>query len=342
MAEPESFSIHALGRHFPVRIRPATRLTDDELFELCVRNRRLRIEQTRDGEIIVMSPTGAETGRRNFQLIVALGTWAARDGTGVGFDSNAAGFILPSGAERAPDAAWIRRERWAALTRDQQRKFAPLCPDFVVELCSPSNSLAELEAKMEEYIECGARLAWLVDLDGRQAWIYRPGRPVETIHDGATSRGSPSCRGSCWICRRSCSRARRPPRPASTRAVASLPVDRRACPFHRTTQRSNRLRFRFDRSPSSSNRPALSLHRIARRSTSLFSIDARQAVPFDRATPWFYRATPWFYRATPRWNERAVRAARSTTRATLSLRPSLRVDDRSNRRSARSNRSTPR
>ena len=127
MAQAHALPIYALNKHFPVRVRPASRLSDDELFELCARNRGLRIERSASGEIVVMSPTGGETGRRNFLLLAQLGAWAARDGSGVGFDSST-GFLLPNGAERAPDAAWLRRERWEALTRDQRRQFVPSVP----------------------------------------------------------------------------------------------------------------------------------------------------------------------------------------------------------------------
>jgi Uma2 family endonuclease len=194
MAQPHAVPIYAFAEHFPVRVRPASRLSDDELFELCARNRELRIERTAEGELIVMSPTGGETGRRNFQFIAQLGLWVARDGTGVGFDSST-GFLLPNGAERAPDAAWIRRDRWDALTPEQRRKFVPLCPDFVVELRSPSDSLPELQAKMEEYVACGARLGWLVDVEGARAWVYRPGRPVEIVERVQKLAGDPELPG---------------------------------------------------------------------------------------------------------------------------------------------------
>jgi Uma2 family endonuclease len=194
MAQHHAVTIHAFAEHFPVRVRPASRLSDDDLFELCGRNPELRIERTAEGEIIVMTPTGGETGRRNFLLIAELAAWTARDGTGVGFDSST-GFLLPNGAERAPDAAWLRRERWEALTLEQRRKFVPLCPDFVVELRSPSDSLAELQAKMEEYVACGARLGWLIDVDDKRAWVYRPGRTVETIDGVATLHGDPELPG---------------------------------------------------------------------------------------------------------------------------------------------------
>lgn len=194
MAQHTAAPIYGFVEHLPVRVRPAARLTDDELFDLCARNRNLRIERSPDGEIIVMSPAGGETGRRNFLLIAQLAAWTARDGTGIGFDSST-GFLLPNGAERAPDAAWLRRDRWEALTREERSKFVPLCPDFVVELRSPSNDPAELRAKMEEYVGCGVRLAWLIDVDAKRAWVYRPGRPVEVHDDVATLAGDPELPG---------------------------------------------------------------------------------------------------------------------------------------------------
>jgi Uma2 family endonuclease len=141
-----------------------------------------------------MSPAGGDTGRRDFLLIAQLANWAVRNGTGVGFDSST-GFLLPNGAERAPDAAWLLRERWEALTVDERRKFVPLCPDFVIELCSPSNDLAELQAKMQEYVACGLRLGWLIDIDGKRAWVYRPGRSVERIENATRLRGDPELAG---------------------------------------------------------------------------------------------------------------------------------------------------
>ncbi len=171
-------------RHLPLRIRAAGGLSDEALFELCRMNRDLRIERSQDGEIIVMSPTGAETGRRNFNLIVAFGAWVARDGSGIGFDSST-GFLLPNGAERSPDLAWVKRARWDALSAEQRQKFAPLCPDFVVELRAPSDELAALQAKMAEYLESGASLGWLIDPEARRVWVHRPGKSVEILDDPA-------------------------------------------------------------------------------------------------------------------------------------------------------------
>src|SRR5258706_1958355 len=163
----------------PMRVRSATTLDDDELFELCRVNRDLRIERTADGELIIMSPTGGATGNRNYKLTVAFGVWAERDGTGIGFDSST-GFVLPNGAERSPDLAWVKKSRWEALTEDQREKFVPLCPDFVVEIRSPSDSLRELQEKLEEYTANGALLGWLLDPYARRVYVYGAGSsPVE-------------------------------------------------------------------------------------------------------------------------------------------------------------------
>jgi Uma2 family endonuclease len=177
-----------------MRVRPASQMSNDELFELCALHRELRIERSQDGELIIMSGAGAETGRRNFALIGQLYPWIHREGRGVGFDSST-GFLLPNGAERSPDVAWVRSERWQSLTDEERRKFAPLCPDFVVELRSPSETLSDLEDKMVEYMSCGAVLGWLVDPDARRVHVYRPGRPVETLESPGRIEGGPELPG---------------------------------------------------------------------------------------------------------------------------------------------------
>lgn len=184
----------ARWRHLPMRVRLTTPLGDDDLFDLCATNRSLRIERTADGELIIMAPTGGETGRRNFDLIVQFGTWAKRDGTGVGFDSST-GFLLPNGAERAPDLAWVHASRWSSLTEEQQRKFPPLCPDFVLELRSPTDTLADQQTKLEEYIACGAALGWLIDPDARRVYVYRRDRTVEVIENPIELQGDPELPG---------------------------------------------------------------------------------------------------------------------------------------------------
>jgi len=183
-------SISTPARHLPMRVRLAARLGDEALFEFCRINRDLRIERTKEGDLVIMSPTGGETGRRNFALTGALCVWAAGDGSGVGFDSST-GFILPNGAERAPDVAWVRKSRWDSLTSEQRRKFVPLCPDFVIELRSPSDELDELKLKMQEYMENGATLGWLIDPDARRVYVYRAGAVVECLEGPDAVSGEP-------------------------------------------------------------------------------------------------------------------------------------------------------
>lgn len=169
-------------------------MDDDEFFEFCQRQRGLRIEMDRYGEIIIMPPTGGETGRINFRLIARFAVWVDADGTGEGFDSST-GFILPNRAKRSPDLAWIKREKWLAIPLEQRKKFAPICPDFVVELRSETDSLPRLQAKMAEYIENGAALGWLIDVAGKTVYIYRPATPVEVLAHPAEVSGEPLLKG---------------------------------------------------------------------------------------------------------------------------------------------------
>lgn len=174
----------------PMRVRTETPLSDDALFELCRVNRDLRIERTPQGEVLIMAPTGGEAGKRNLKVLTRLGVWAERDGTGVAFDSST-GFLLPNGAERSPDGAWVRGDRWNALSREEQRKLVPLCPDFVIAIRSPTDTLTELQAKMREYRDCGASLGWLLDLDARRAYVYRPGAEPVALEEAAEIAGDP-------------------------------------------------------------------------------------------------------------------------------------------------------
>jgi Uma2 family endonuclease len=171
-----------------VRLHPVVEMTDEQFFELCQLNRDLHIERTATGDLIIMPPTGSGSGNRNARITQQLMNWADRDGTGVGFDSST-GFTLPNGAKRSPDAAWILLERWNTLTPEQQEGFAPICPDFVVELRSPSDNLTELQAKMQEYIENGIRLGWLIDRPQRSVYVYRPGTAVEILENPETLSG---------------------------------------------------------------------------------------------------------------------------------------------------------
>lgn len=177
-----------------LRLRPVVELNDDQLLELSSLNKDLRLERTAEGELVVRPPAGGETGNRNAGLTAQVWAWAERDGTGVGFDSSG-GFTLPSGAVRAPDVAWVRRERLAGLTTEQKRKFLPLCPDFVIELRSPSDALAKTETKLDEYIENGARLGWLIDPETKQVHVYRPNKDVEVLAGASEISGDPELPG---------------------------------------------------------------------------------------------------------------------------------------------------
>ena len=166
------------------------RLTPEQFRQVCRDNRDLRLELTSNGGLIVMPPTGSKTGQRNFNLSRQFGVWVEKDGTGVGFDSST-GFSLPDDAILSPDASWVRRERWDALTEEEQEGFAPLCPDFVIELRSSSNSLKSLQEKMQEYIGNGAQLGWLINPPERRVYIYRTGEEVEVLSDAKTVSADP-------------------------------------------------------------------------------------------------------------------------------------------------------
>nr|WP_313898536.1 Uma2 family endonuclease [Roseofilum reptotaenium] len=158
-------------------------VTPEQFTMLAAANRELRLERTATGELIVNPPTGGNTGHRNLSITGQLSVWyEANDTLGRAFDSST-GFQLPNGANRSPDAAWVRQDRWDALTPEQQDAFIPLCPDFVVELRSKTDSLKELQAKMQEYSENGAQLGWLIDPKNKQVEICRPGQAVEVLEN---------------------------------------------------------------------------------------------------------------------------------------------------------------
>jgi len=169
-------------------------MTHEQFYEFCLANPDLRIERSATGEVFVMSPNFSDTGNRNFNLAVQLGIWAERDGTGVGFDSSS-GFTLPNGATRSPDASWILGDRWNALTAEEQASFAPICPDFVVELRSASDVLTRLQAKLQEYIDNGTRLGWLIDRKSRRVHIYRPNQPIKILENPEEVSGDPELPG---------------------------------------------------------------------------------------------------------------------------------------------------
>jgi Uma2 family endonuclease len=169
-------------------------LTDDEFHEFCGLNRDLRIEMTREGEMIIMMPTGSEGGNRSFNFAVEFGIWAKTDGSGKGFDSSS-GFTLPNGAKRSPDLAWIRNERWEAIPEKQRKKFAPICPDFAVEIRSETDALEVLKEKVEEYIANGAQLGWLIDPLEKMVYIYQPNVEVKILNNPKTLSGEPLLKG---------------------------------------------------------------------------------------------------------------------------------------------------
>jgi VCBS repeat-containing protein len=177
-----------------LRTRPALEMDDEQLFEFCQLNREWRIERNAAGELEVMMPTGGETSNRNFKLVVQLGVWTDHDGTGVAFESNG-GFILPNGAMRSPDASWVKRERLGNLSAEQKQRFLPLCPDFVIELRSPSDPLAPIEEKMREYIENGTQLGWLIDAEERKVHVYRPDETVRVLESPENVSGDPMLPG---------------------------------------------------------------------------------------------------------------------------------------------------
>jgi Uma2 family endonuclease len=170
------------------------RLTDEQFYRLCEDNPELRLELTAEGELIVMSPTGSKTGLRNSRLTTQLGEWARKHGNGVAFDSST-GFSLPNGSKRSPDASWLSRERWDALTAEEQEGFAPVCPDFVVELRSPRDSVDALKKKMSEYIDNGASLGWLVDPIEKRVHVFRPGERVQCLESPSRLGGDPILSG---------------------------------------------------------------------------------------------------------------------------------------------------
>jgi Uma2 family endonuclease len=171
-----------------VNFNSVIELTDEQFYQLCVVNKNLRFERNATGELIIMPPVGGESSNRNAGITGQLWLWNEESKLGTIFDSSG-GFKLPNGADRSPDAAWIPSERWDALTKEQQIRFLPLCPDFVIELLSPSDSLKQTQAKMKEYLENGARLGWLINRKDRQVEIYRQGRDVEILDNPESLSG---------------------------------------------------------------------------------------------------------------------------------------------------------
>ena len=167
----------------------ALKVTPEQFTALAAANRDLKLERTATGELIVNPPTGGESGKRNLSISGQLSNWfEAHDTLGEAFDSST-GFELPNGANRSPDASWVRKERWEALTLEQREGFVPLCPDFVIELRSKTDLLTGLRAKMQEYLENGTQLGWLIDPPNKQVEIYRAGQTVEMLENPSTLSG---------------------------------------------------------------------------------------------------------------------------------------------------------
>jgi Uma2 family endonuclease len=166
---------------FTLDIAPFTEMTDDQFFDLCQHHRDYRFERSALGALIIMSPAGGESSRRNSDATMQLASWNKKTKLGVAFDSSG-GFKLPKGGDRSPDASWITLDRWNALTPQQREKFLPLCPDFVIELRSPSDSISTLRDKMQEYMANGTQLGWLIDPQTKQVEIYRPNQPPEILY----------------------------------------------------------------------------------------------------------------------------------------------------------------
>ena len=164
------------------------KVTHEQFQQLAAVNRDLRLERTATGELIVMPPTSSETGNRNQDISGQLWLWNRQTKLGKVFDSSS-GFQLPNGADRSPDASWVKLERWQALTPEEREGFAPLCPDFVVELRSKSDNLEPLRKKMQEYIENGAILGWLIDRKNRKVEIYHPGQDGLILDNPSTLSG---------------------------------------------------------------------------------------------------------------------------------------------------------
>lgn len=171
-----------------VQLRPAIDLTDDQFYELCQLNRDLRMERTVRGELIIMPPVGGEGSKRNADLTTDLNLWNRQTRLGVVFDSSG-GFKLPLGGNRSPDASWLRLERWEELTPKQRQKFLPLCPDFLIELRSETDSIEALREKMQEYLDNSLRLGWLIDPKTKNVEIYRQNSEVEVLKSPTTLSG---------------------------------------------------------------------------------------------------------------------------------------------------------
>ena len=163
-----------------LNLNSVIKLTREQFYQLCEENPDLKLERNAQGELIIMPPTGGETGRSNVNLILQVASWNEQNRLGEVFDSST-GFTLPSSSDRSPDVSWVEKSRWDALTKEQKEKFLPLCPDFVIEIMSPSDTLKKVQDKMDEYMKNGCRLSWLINRKKQEVEIYRPGQDVEVL-----------------------------------------------------------------------------------------------------------------------------------------------------------------
>lgn len=177
-----------------VHLSPVIEMDDDQFFEFSQLNRDLRMERNSKGELIIMPPTGWETGDRNSEIGMQLRTWAKRNGQGRVADSST-GYILPNKATRSPDASWVSRKRLDSVSPQQRKKFLPLSPEFVIELKSATDVLDEVQDKMQEWNENGAQLAWLIDPDAKRVYVYRPNQKIETLENPTSVSGEPLLKG---------------------------------------------------------------------------------------------------------------------------------------------------
>lgn len=179
---------------FVLQFNPFFKMTDEQFFEFCQSNRDVRIERSSQGEVIIMPPTGWETGNKNAEIIVQLGNWAKKDRRGKSADSSA-GYKMPNGAVMSPDASWILKERLEKISPNKRRKFLPLAPDFVIELRSESDSLSKLKEKMREYIENGVSLGWLIDAGEQTIYVFRQNAEVEVLENPTEISGESILQG---------------------------------------------------------------------------------------------------------------------------------------------------
>ncbi len=170
-------------------LRPLLKMDEEQFYQLALQNPEQPLEQNAQGEVIIVSPTGGSSGRRNSRLLTQLENWNDKDQRGEVFDSSTL-FRLPKGSGRSPDAAWVERSRWEALSEDEQDRFPPLCPDFVIELRSKTDRLVDLQEKLVEYLDNGAQLGWIVDPLMKQVHIYEPGLPVQILNQPTVVAGS--------------------------------------------------------------------------------------------------------------------------------------------------------